>query len=94
VCVDIYVICMYIVCLYFVYALHIPCICRPSSSASGSRSIRACTTRMTVLWPGKNCLENYDVLCQVTTVLNERKHVKMEARSIPDLVSLILGLTF
>ncbi len=30
---------------------------------------------------------------EVTTVLNERKQLKIVARSMPDLVSLILGLT-
>ncbi len=33
------------------------------------------------------------MFCEVTTVLNEIKHLKMVARSIPYLVSLILGLT-
>jgi hypothetical protein len=28
---------------------------------------------------------------EVTTVLNERKHLKMVIRSVPDAVSLILG---
>ncbi len=30
---------------------------------------------------------------EVTTVLNERKQLKIVARSMPDLASLILGLT-
>ncbi len=30
---------------------------------------------------------------EVTTVLNERKHLKMVIRSVPDSVSLILGRT-
>ncbi len=30
---------------------------------------------------------------EVTTVLNERKHLKMVIRSVPDSVSLILGQT-
>ncbi len=30
---------------------------------------------------------------EVTTVLNERKHLKMVIRSVPDAVSLILGRT-
>ncbi len=42
--------------------------------------------------PGKFYLENYDVLCN-TTVLNERKHLKLVIRSVQDLVSLILGRT-
>jgi hypothetical protein len=30
-------------------------------TASGTRYQGACTTRMTVFWPGNFCLENYDV---------------------------------
>jgi hypothetical protein len=31
------------------------------------------------------------MFCDVTTVFNERKHIKMVIRSAPDPVSLILG---
>jgi hypothetical protein len=33
------------------------------------------------------------MFCDVTTVLNERKHFKMVIRSVPESVSLILGRT-
>ncbi len=61
-------------------------------AASGTRYQRACTTRMAVFLPGKNILKTM-MFRDVRTVLNERKHLKMVIRSVPDSVSLILGRT-
>ncbi len=49
-------------------------------------------TRMAVFWQGKNILKTI-MLREVTTVLNDRKYLKMVIRSVPDAVSLILGRT-
>jgi hypothetical protein len=46
-------------------------------------------TRMVIFWPGKNILKSM-MFRDVTTVLNERTHLKMVVRSVPDPVSLIL----
>jgi hypothetical protein len=62
------------------------------ASASGTRYSRACTTRMAVFLPGKFILKPI-MFREVTTVLNERKHLIMVIRSVPDAVSLILGRT-
>ncbi len=63
-----------------------------ADAASGTRYQRACTTRMTVFWPGNFILKTM-MFRDVTTVLNERKHLKMVIRSVPDSVSLNLGRT-
>jgi hypothetical protein len=42
-------------------------------------------------WAGKNILKNM-MFRDVTTVLNERKHLKMVIRSVPDSVILCLIL--
>ncbi len=47
-------------------------------------------TRMTVFLLEKNILKTM-MFCDVTTVLNERKHLEMVIRSVPDTVKLILG---
>ncbi len=47
---------------------------------------------MAVFWPGIFILKTI-MFCEVTTALNERKHLKMVIRSVPGSFSLILGLT-
>jgi hypothetical protein len=53
--------------------------------ANGTRNQRACTTRIFIL--------KTMMFCYITTILNERKHLKMVIRSVPDSVSLNLGRT-
>jgi hypothetical protein len=72
-------------------ANHPPLQMKPAA-ASGTRYLRACMTRMAVFWPGKKILRTM-MFREVTTVLNDRKHLKMVIRSVPDAVSLILGRT-
>jgi hypothetical protein len=61
-------------------------------AASGTRYQRACMTRMAVFFRKKNILKIL-MFRDVRTVLNERKHLKMVIRLVPDSVSLILGRT-
>jgi hypothetical protein len=61
--------------------------------ASGTRYQRACTTRMAVFWPGIFFILKTMMFHAVTTVLNERAHLKMVIRSVADSVSLSLGRT-
>ncbi len=61
-------------------------------AAGGTRYLRACTTRMAVFWP-ENFILKTMMFRDLTTVLNERKHLKMVIRSVPDSFSLILDRT-
>jgi hypothetical protein len=65
---------------------------RWGSQLAGRGTEERTPTRMVLFWPDIFILKNM-TFCEVTTVLNERKHLKMVIRSVPDSVSLILGRT-
>jgi hypothetical protein len=57
---------------------------------SGQGTKERTQTRMTVFGREKNILKTM-MFRDVATVLNERTHLKMVTRSVPDSLSLILG---
>ncbi len=59
-----------------------------SSQLAGRGTEERTPTQKAVFWQEKNILKTM-IFREVTTVLNERKHLKMAIRSVPDSVSLI-----
>jgi hypothetical protein len=51
--------------------------------ANGTKLIPAALTQKAIFWRGKNILKT-KIFCDVTTLLNERKHLKILIKSVPD----------
>ncbi len=81
---------MYMQCTYMFQPVVSAAILRGCIAASRTRYQRACTTQMAVFCPEKNIIKKI-MFRDVTTVLNERKPLKMVIRSFPDSFSLFLG---
>jgi hypothetical protein len=68
----------------------------PAPSFTPQLEARGTKERARLGWPffgPEVCILKTMMFRDVTTVLNERKHLKMEIRSFPDAVNLFLGRT-